>query len=250
MNPFPRRCSTFSRFLLGCVLAAGATCATVGPVRADADVVADRYFDMSVLPDNVPASPWERVGSAPAFLLPDQSLIINDNSVAENIAFQTLLGQIEADHSVALTARVKVLSNLDGHAVTMEIARPGLEAVLRLFPDRADLVERERDGSYRWLATFPVDLEEYHTITLRKESRVEDAAETVSVLVDDQVVMQTKPRCAGGLGIGRLLIGSLTYGGVGASLWDWVSYRLVAVSGELPAASISVGALKTGYAGH
>jgi hypothetical protein len=240
----PRRCAVSCMFVLvALALGPAARLALAG----DVSVLADRTYDMSVLPDDAPTSPWARVGSGPAFLMPDQTLIINDNSIAETIAFQTLLGRIEADHAVSLTGRVKVLANSNGDAATMEVARPGLEAVLRLYTDRVDLLERKASGGYRWMGTAPVDLSVYRTVTLRKKSRREDPYETLVVEIDGQVVLTARPQALGGLDVGRLLVGSLSYVAVGASLWDWIRYRLESVAADVAADPVSMGSLKAAY---
>ena len=40
----------------------------------------------------------------------NNTLVVNDNSTEDRIAYQTLLGDVESEHRVSLSARVKVLS--------------------------------------------------------------------------------------------------------------------------------------------
>jgi hypothetical protein len=205
-------------------------------------------FDMGFQPDEG-AGGWSRVGSGASFLLPDASLVINDNSNTDRIAFQTLLGEVQAAHRVTLTARVKVLSNIGGDAVTMEIARPGLEAVLQLYPDGLVLLERRGTGNYRFLGTVAIDLRDYHEIVLQKSASEEGPREILSVLIDGVAVLHATPQGEGQLGVGRLLIGSTSYADMGASFWDWVSYRLDSVENEVSTTQTSFGRLKSRFGG-
>lgn len=214
---------------------------------ADVAVIADERFDMTELPDDAVSSPWTRLGGAPAFLSADGTLVINDNSTSDKIAFQALLGEVEADHRVVLSGRVKVLANEQGDAVTLEVARPGLEAVVRLFADRIELAERRAEGQMRWHGSAPVDLTGFHEISLEKASRAADAHETLSVSVDGQVVLTARPRAEGQLGVGRLVVGSLSYVATGASQWDWWAYRVERDTGQLAAEVTTMGALKSRY---
>jgi hypothetical protein len=188
----------------------------------DANSVVQRY-EMSVLPD---AEDWERIGASHAFLQEGGTLVINDNSAGERIAFQTWSGEVESTDEIHFRARVQVVSNIEGHAVTIEIARPGLELILRLYPDHMVLVERDGSG-FRWLAGYDADLSEFVELELVKEPSVDGEIEGVQVLLGGVLVMSAVPQATGSLGVGRVIVGSLSYPDVGASFWDWIELERI-----------------------
>lgn len=220
--------------------------AMAGPVSAGVTVYKEARFDMAVLPDQASSS-WSRVGEGASFLLPDNTLVVNDNSPSDRIGYQTLLGEVEAAHRVSLSARVKVLSNLGGDAVTMEIARPGLEIVLQLHPQNLVLLERQGTGNYRYLGSAAVDLTDFRDVLLQKASAAEHEKERLVVLVDGVPVIEAAPQGGGRLGVGRLLLGSTSYADMGASFWDWVSYRLETVDAGVATSTTSFGRLKSRF---
>ena len=206
----------------------------------------EQRYDMAVLPE-LDLAPWERVGSAPVLLLADQTLLLNDNTSDDRIGYQTLLGVPQAEHRITLLGRVRVLSNLEGRAAVMEVSRPHLQAVLRLYPDRVELTERTGTDQWRWLGSSPVDLGQFHEIQLTKESSLLDPAETLRVSVDGVLVLTARPTATGDLAAGRLVIGSVALPAIGASVWDWISYRLVAPTNGIPTAVETFGALKSRF---
>jgi len=216
------------------------------PAVSGTTLYKEARFDMGVMPDQA-ASSWSQVGSGASFLLPDNTLVVNDNSTSDRIGYQTLLGDVAAEHRVSLSARVKVLSSLGGDAVTLEIARPGLELVLQLHPASLVLLERRGTGNYRFLGSVPVDLSEFREIGMRKDSITEQTDERVVVTVDGTPVLEAAPRGDGRLGVGRLLIGSTSYADLGASFWDWVSYRLETVDAGVATTTTSFGRLKSRF---
>ncbi len=234
--------SQFSRMILAGALLMFATAAV-----ADPTVLVEVRHDMGA-PLDAETAPWERVGAGHTLVMNDESLLINDNSRSDNIAFQTLLGEIKAEHRVTLQARVKVLSNLQGQGATMEIARPGVEVIVRLYPDRVELVER-RGREFRWLAGAPLDLSEYRELEFVKTASDGNAPEPFSLFVDGERVLQATPQGGGELGVGRLLVGSLSMLDIGASQWDWLSYRVESGPAGVTVIRDSFGAIKARFGG-
>jgi hypothetical protein len=221
---------------------------TAAGVRAEPPIAEAHHYDMTVLPE-LDLEPWQRIGGAPVQLLPDQTLLLNDNSRDDRIGYQTLLGVPLAQHRITLAARVRVLSNLEGRAAVMEVSRPRLQAVLRLYPDHLELTERTGTDQWRWLASASLDLTTFREIELRKESSLLDPAETVRVWVDGVLELEARPSADGDLDAGRLVIGSVALPAVGASVWDWVGYRLAEPVAGVPTGVESFGSLKAHYQG-
>jgi len=229
------------------VLALGAL-VPAAPAHADMQKLAQGDYQMSALPDEE-TPPWTRLGHGMAMLLPDEgSLFLNDNRVDDRIGYQALLGQIEAENRVRLSARLKVLSNFDGRGTVMEIARPGLQVALHLYPTRVELVERGADGRWRWLAAVSCDLfGSYHEVTLEKDSSEAIEGEMIRLWVDGVLIAERHPHADSSLEVGRLLIGSMSRPSMGASIWDWVRFDLDGLVKALPSSSISLGTLKAKF---
>ena len=204
-------------------------------------------YEMSELPDTDPS--WERIGDGYALLLDGAKLAINDNSNADRIAFQTLVGEIEAGQELHVRASLQVLSNLMGQAATLEIARPGLEIILRCFPQQLVLGERDADGGFRWLGQVAVDLSTMRQIELVKLASGGVGIEDVSLALDGVEVLRVTPHGLGTLGVGRVLFGSLSLPDMGASIWDWLEIELHDVVPQVPTAMQSFGALKSRFGG-
>jgi hypothetical protein len=214
------------------------------PALAQGEVSSWRY-EMSELPDADAA--WERIGLGYALLLSDGRLAINDNSNADRIAFQTLVGSIDAAHELRVRASLSVLSNLMGEAALLELSRPGLEVLLRLFPDRLVLGERDGAGEFRWLGEASVDLSSLREIELVKFAAPSADVESVALSVDGLELLRVKPHALGALGIGRVLFGSLSLSDMGASVWDWIEIDVRYVAPQLPAATSSFGEFKSRF---
>ncbi len=222
--------------------AAAAMAETGAPVRLTTQFAA--------LPE-LSGSSWTRVGDAPALVLSGARLLLNDNSGLARVAYQTWLGEIEAADRVTVRAEVQVLSNLDGDGALVEISRPGLEVILRLRPLRVDLVERASARETRWLGSAAVDLSSPHEILLTKNASDGVEGEWVSVEIDGQEVIRALPRGGANLSVGRVLIGSLSYPGYGASIWSWIdlSRERVQPDTRVRTESTSVGQLKSRWSG-
>lgn len=213
--------------------------------RASESVLHQVHDDMD---SGVDSGLWSQAGTGHALDLEDGSLLINDNAAGDRIAFQALLGDIESDHRVELGARVYVVSNLGGRGAVLEVARPGLEVILRMFPDHIELVEREASGRFGWLASAPVDLREFRDLRLVKRAAADPRGEGYEVHVDGERILDVMPRESGGLGVGRVIFGATGYGDMGASVWDWVDVRVTRpqASGVVVESS-SFGALKSRF---
>jgi hypothetical protein len=246
-----RHCGSISRqgrraFISLCVL--GCALGLFRPSLVVADparsVVVNTQF--AALPEQS-GSPWTRIGTAPAMVIEGNRLFLNDNTSAARIAYQTLLGEIEAPDRVVISTRVQVLSNFDGDGALMEISRPGLEIVLRLRPDRVDLMERVGRREMRWLASAVVDLSAERDLSFTKSAVDEEGAEWATVGVDGVEILRERPRGGGELGVGRVLIGSLSYPSFGASIWNWIDLELSRVdTGTLvPVEATSMSQLKS-----
>jgi hypothetical protein len=60
-------------------------------------------------------------------------------------------------------------------------------------------------------------------------------------------VARSRPAGEGNLDVGRIVIGSLSYPGVGASLWQWIEVKLEQVGADgtsIPIETSSFGGLK------
>lgn len=198
---------------------------------------------MSVLPDQ---AGWQRIGESHALLLENGLVAINDNSRGERIAFETWSDEISRADEVRVRASLRVLSNLEGSAVTMEIARPGLELVLRLYPNQVVLVEREGDG-FRWLAGYAVDLSDFAEVELIKRGAAEGEIEEVEVRIAGTTVLAATPGAVGTLGVSRVIIGSLSYADEGASIWDWIELERRATGGSVKVESRSLASIKARF---
>ena len=215
-------------------------------VSSAQDVVSRTEFEQ--YPEDA-GSLWSRVGSGHALLL-DGEMVLNDNSQGSCIAYQALVGQIQADHRVVLEARVRVLSNIGGMAAMVEISRPGAELVVQLHSEQIVVMERAADRELRWLASTPVDLGAPFDLRLTKAAVTEDPAETLTVEVDGQAVLSCRARGLGELGTGRVVFGSLGYPDMGASGWFWVDLAVeqIEVSGVVGVEATSLGSLKGRFA--
>lgn len=207
-------------------------------------------YEMSVLlEEDLP--PWDKIGGGATILLPDGSLLINDNRGDDKIGYETLLGRIHAQNRVIVSARLKALSNFDGRGAVMEISRPGLQVGLRFFPDHMTLVERTESGDWRWLASVSVDLfHEFHEVALEKTSSAGDDGERARVYLDGVLVADVLPRGDSLLPVGRVIIGALSRPSLGASIWDWMRYDLDGVAKALPSEETSFGSLKANFGSH
>jgi hypothetical protein len=204
-----------------------------------------RRYDMSELPDADQS--WQRIGEGYALLLDGGRLAVNDNSNAERIAFQTLVGEIAAGNEVHVRASLLILSNLMGQAATLELARPGLEIVLRLHPQQVVLGERDHSGEFRWLGQVPVDLGSLRELELVKLAAAAAATEEVQLWLDGQLALRVTPHAVGGLGVGRVLFGSLSLPDMGASIWDWLEIDLYDAAPQVSTRRDSFGALKARF---
>lgn len=196
----------------------------------------------SGLPEDTGSS-WSRVGTGHALLVEDE-LLLNDNSTAHLIAYQGLLGRIEAVHDVAFRAELKVVSNLGGDGALIEVSRPGMEVLVQLYPEGIVVLEREgRDGE-RWLGSVDADLSEYREVSVHKTSRHHPDGEQVAVAIDGVEVLRVTPHGTGDLDVGRVLFGSLGYLDFGATLWRWVEVDAHLDQQKTPADTGTVGRLK------
>lgn len=204
-------------------------------------------YEMTVLlEEELP--PWEKLGTGAALLLPEGSLLLNDNRGDDKIGYQTLVGRIQAENRVVLTASLKALSNFDGRGAVMEISRPGLQVSLRFFPDRLELVERQENGDWRWMASRSVDLfSEFHEISLEKSSSAQEGGERIRVWLDGSLVADLKPQCSSRIPVGRVVIGAMSRPSLGASIWDWMRYELDGLVSSLPTEESSIGQLKAAF---
>jgi hypothetical protein len=216
------------------------------PAHAQDLATMDDRTEMTQIPDGS-NSPWSRIGTAHA-LLHEGTLVCNDNMGDGYIAFQGMLGELQAEHTVEFRAAVKVHSNIGGQGAVVEISRPGLELIVQLHHDRVDVAERA-DGYLRWVATAPASLTEEHVLRIRKNSVREDSDETLTVWVDGVQVLQARGLAAGTLGVGRVAFGSLGYQSMGATQWRWVELDAEPVSADtaVPVETRSFGALKSEF---
>lgn len=203
----------------------------------------ERTSFSSGLPD-ASGSSWDRVGTGYALILDGDELLLNDNSSAELIAFQGLLGQIESAHDVVFRAEVRVVSNVGGDGALIEISRPGMEVLVQLFPEGIVLMERDGRTGERWLGSVDVDLSEFREVAVHKTSRLDPAGEQVIVSVGGQELIRAKPHGTGDLDLGRVLFGSLGYVDFGATLWRWVEVDARVDVAKIPTTDATMGQLK------
>lgn len=214
---------------------------------AQMEKVASGDYEMSTYLDQ-DAPPWTRIGDGAAILLDDGSLLINDNRSDDQVSFQTLLGQIEAENRLVLSARLKALSNFDGKGSVLEFSRPHLQVALHFFADRMELVEMNPAGKWCWLATVPADFfNEYHEVKLVKGSNREPGGEMIGVWLDGTQRVLVEPKGGSRLEVGRVIMGATSRPSMGASIWDWVRYDLDGLSKGLPSSPKTFGGLKAGF---
>ena len=218
--------------------------ATVVPAAAQTLVSHSEVTSFtSGMPEDTTSS-WTRVGTGHVLLVGPGELLINDNSTATVIAYQGLLGRLEASHDVVFRGEVQVLSNIGGDAALIEISRPGMEVLVQLYPDGITVMERAGRDPARWLGTASVDLTEFCELEVHKTSNAGPDPESLTVSVNGVEVVSVVPRGAGDLGLGRVLFGSLGYADLGATIWRWVEVQAVYEVRKTPAAAASVGQLK------
>lgn len=221
--------------------------AGVLPASAQTLVSHSEYTGFSSgLPEDT-GSTWVRIGTGPVLLLDRGELLVNDNSGGEVVAYQGLLGRIEAAHDLVFRGEVQVLSNLGGNAALVEVSRPGLEVIVQLYRDHVAVLERVDASSTRWLGSAPVDLERFREISVRKTSSSSPGAEEVIVEVDRVELLRVQPRAEGTLGLGRVLFGSMGYADMGATLWRWVEVEAQLEQVGTPVESATLGGLKSRF---
>ena len=174
-------------------------------------------------------------------------MMLNDNSPGTVVAYQGLLGRIEAGHDVVFRGELKVLSNIGGDAALIEISRPGMEVLVQLHPDRITVIERDAREPGRWLGSASVDLTDFRVIELHKSSDAGAGPESLTVSVDGAEVISVVPRGTGDMGLGRVLFGSLGYSDLGATVWRWVEVQAVYEEQNTPTAEATVGQLKAHF---
>ena len=208
------------------------------------------HFEMTSFSSGLPeetGSSWTRVGTGHALILSGGELLLNDNSAGFLVAYQGLLGRLEAVHDVFFRGEVRVISNLGGEAALIEISRPGMEVLVQLFP--AGIVVRERAGrdEPRWLGSAEVDLSDFREIEVHKTSVFSPDPEQVIVSVDGVELLRVQPRATGDLALGRVLFGSLGYADLGATIWRWVEVQAQLEEQKIPVQWSSVGRLKARF---
>ncbi|HKK71553.1 MAG TPA: hypothetical protein VKA86_10075 [Candidatus Krumholzibacteria bacterium] len=220
--------------------------AAAAPSRAQDLVTVGDRTEMTQVPD-ASNSPWSRIGTAHAFLH-EGTLVCNDNMGDGFIAFQGMLGQLQAEHAVEFRAAVKVHSNIGGQGAVVEVSRPGLELIVQLHHDRVDVAERS-GGELRWVASAPASLVDERVLRIRKNSRIEDPDETLTVWVDGTEVLRARGNGSGTLGVGRVVFGSLGYQSMGATQWRWIELDAEPLSADtvVPTETRSFGALKSEF---
>jgi hypothetical protein len=189
-------------------------------------------------------SSWTRVGTGHALLVDEDELLLNDNSPGTVVAYQGLLGRLEAGHDVVFSGELKVLSNIGGDAALIEISRPGMEILVQLHPDRITVLERASREPGRWLGSVTVDLTDFREIAVHKSSDAGAGPESLTVSIDGSEVISVVPRGTGDMGLGRVLFGSLGYADLGATIWRWVEVQAVYEEQKTPTTPATVGQLK------
>jgi hypothetical protein len=216
---------------------------------AAAQTLASHYETTSFtsgIPEETGSS-WARIGTGHVVLFDGGELMLNDNSPGTVVAYQGLLGRIEAGHDVVFRAELKVLSNIGGDAALIEISRPGMEVLVQLHPDRITLIERSDREPGRWLGSVSVDLTEFRVVELHKSSDAGAGPESLTVSVDGSEVISVVPRGTGDMGLGRVLFGSLGYSDLGATVWRWVEIQAFYEEQKTPTVEATVGQLKARF---
>lgn len=192
---------------------------------------------------------WSRIGSSGVLVTEQGELLVNDNSSGDCIAFQSLLGEIEAGHRVTVSARMRVLTHFGGDTSLIEISRPGLELLVRFTRDRIEVLERRAGREPYWLGGAAVDLTLDRELRVTKLAVTEDPLESVVVEIGDVELLRVAGRGDGELGVGRIVFGSLDYPSIGASVWTRfdVSVEPIAPQGGVRAEQQNVGVLKASY---
>lgn len=248
-RPSPRRfaCAVTRAAVVSLV----AGCAFAAP--ASAQTLAQHEFSTPF--DRLPDAEglWSRIGSSGVLVTADGELLVNDNSPGDCIAFQSLLGEIEAAHRVTATVRMRVLTHFGGDTSLIEISRPGLEMLVRFTRDRVEILERRDGREPYWLGGAAVDLLDDRELRVTKLAVTEDPLESVIVEVingDSAVeLLRVAGRGNGQLGVGRILFGSVDYPSYGASVWTRFDVSVVPIEpqGGVRTEQQSVGALKASY---
>lgn len=208
------------------------------------------HFEMTSFSSGLPeetGSSWTRVGTGHALILSGGELLLNDNSAGFLVAYQGLLGRLEAVHDVFFRGEVRVISNLGGEAALIEISRPGMEVLVQLFPAGIVVVERAGRDEPRWLGSAEVDLSDFREIEVHKTSVFSPDPEQVIVSVDGVELLRVQPRATGDLALGRVLFGSLGYADLGATIWRWVEVQAQLEEQKIPVQWSSVGRLKARF---
>lgn len=192
---------------------------------------------------------WSRIGTSGVLVTDQGELLVNDNSSGDCIAFQSLLGEIEAGHRVMVSARMRVLTNFGGETSLIEISRPGLELLVRFTPDRVEVLERRGGREPYWLAGAAVDLTEDRKLRVTKLAVTEDPLESLVIEIQDVEVLRVAGRGNGQLGVGRIVFGSLDYPSYGASVWTRFDVSVVPIEpqGSVRTEHQNLGALKASY---
>ena len=200
----------------------------------------------SGLPEETGSS-WTRLGTGYALILSGGELLLNDNSTGFLVAYQGLLGRIEAVHDVFFRGEVRVISNLGGEAALIEISRPGMEVLVQLYPEGIVVMERSGRDAPRWLGSADVDLSGFREVEVHKTSIFSQEPEQVIVSVDGAELLRVQPRGTGDLALGRVLFGSLGYADVGATMWRWVEVQAQLEEQKVPVEPSSIGRLKARF---
>jgi len=200
----------------------------------------------SGLPEETGSS-WTRVGTGHALLLPGGELLLNDNSAGFLVAYQGLLGRIEAVHDIYFRSELRVISNLGGEAALIEISRPGMEVLVQLYPEGIVVVERAGRDAPKWLGSVNVDLSDFHEVEVHKTSIFNPEPEQIIVSVDGIELLRVHPRATGDMALGRVLFGSLGYSDLGATIWRWVEVQAQLEEQKTPAARSSIGQMKARF---
>lgn len=202
--------------------------------------------DLSALPVDG-GEGWEKIGDGPVIHV-DGWLVCNDNDATEYVAFQGLLGDVQAEHDVIVRTSMDVLANFGGQGAMIELSRPGLELIVQLYPDRVEVLERQgRD--LRWLGGAPADLSVESVVELHKASSLGDPRETLTLRVDDVALVRVAGQGEGSLGVGRVVFGSMGYPDTGITRWHWIEVVAEAPTTDttVPTDARSFGSLKAAF---
>jgi len=208
------------------------------------------HFELTSFSSGLPeetGSSWTRVGTGHALILTGGELLLNDNSAGFLVAYQGLLGRLEAVHDVYFRGEVRVISNLGGQAALIEISRPGMEVLVELYPEGIIVVERAGRDAPRWLGSASVDLSDFHEVEVHKTSIFSPEPEQIIVSVDGNELLRVQPRATGDLALGRVLFGSLGYADLGATIWRWVEVQAQLEEQKIPVAQTSIGQMKARF---